>query len=136
MIPEINTLQSGGCSSCGGSCNGSGGSGCCNHVPDAGLVVIDLTPVSSVLNALTRSPSPRRSSKRGRAVQEQFSTPSTRQLVLAIRISFSTSIRYMLHDPNRFLIGNNNNKTWLDVVPHYPPNSIPKLPCPFLPVFR
>jgi len=45
MIPEITNLQSGGCSSCGGSCNGSGGSGCCNHVPDSGLITIDFIDV-------------------------------------------------------------------------------------------
>lgn len=42
MIPDIAELNNGGCSSCGGSCNGSAGEGCCNHVPDGnGLVVID-----------------------------------------------------------------------------------------------
>src|SRR5262245_50494097 len=42
MLPEIAELNNGGCSSCGGSCNGTGGESCCNHVPDGnGLVVID-----------------------------------------------------------------------------------------------
>jgi hypothetical protein len=46
MIPDITNLQSGGCSSCGGTCNGSGGSACCNHVPDSnGLVTIDFIDV-------------------------------------------------------------------------------------------
>src|SRR5437762_11634176 len=46
MIPEITNLQSGGCSSCGGTCNGSGGSGCCNHIPDTnGLITIEFIDV-------------------------------------------------------------------------------------------
>jgi len=42
MIPDIAELNNGGCASCGGSCNGQGGEGCCNHVPDnSGLVAIE-----------------------------------------------------------------------------------------------